>query len=84
MNGIVDLLKNNPGLATIFAIVLGGGGFNILSESNEDAALETLSAELHETDEIQNRKYEELLQMFNDMNLELALVIQEVTSLSSP
>ena len=81
MSEVTELLKNNKGLASIILVMVLGGGYNIKSESNEDAALQTLSAELHETDEIQNEKYQELLQMHNNMRIDLALVMQQLENM---
>jgi len=71
-------LKDNPMLASLFAIVLGGGGFNIISESGEEEIMEQFVQELREADIIQDNKYDDLLQRYNDMNTDLKLIEQRL------
>ena len=74
MNDIAEAAKNNPGTVALLGMILAGGGLNFVSEGAEEEETEELTAELRQADIAQDRRHQELVDMYHDMNLRLALV----------
>jgi len=66
--------KNQSVAGVALALVVGGGGLNILSEGAEEKAIEAMVA----VDVVQDEKYANLLQMLNDQRIEVALLKQRL------
>ena len=67
---MINELKNSPVTAALFSIVFAAGGINAYSETTETDETESFRA----ADERQDEKHDELLQMYNDLKLEVALL----------
>ena len=74
----LKMIKDNGGIAAILALILGGGGINLVSESAEEADRDTVITEFREADFVQDAKTDIILQKINDMNLELQLMKQRM------
>jgi len=66
--------KNQSVAGVALALIVGGGGLNILSEGAEEKAIEAMIA----VDVVQDEKYADLLQRHNDLVTEVALLRQRV------
>jgi len=69
-------VKNQSPAIALAVLMLGGGGVNILSEGAEEKAIQELEDRLVNADIIQDQKYDDLLQLVNDMRIEVALLTQ--------
>ena len=78
MSESTDLLKGNGPIVALLTLVLGGGGYNILSERSEETERNEVVTGFREADYIQDTKYDALLQRVNDMNTQLQLLQQRV------
>ena len=78
MTESTDLLKGNVPIVALLTLVLGGGGYNILSERSEETERNEVVTGFREADYIQDTKYDALLQRVNDMNTQLQLLQQRV------
>ena len=76
MNDITKAVKDNGPVTALLALVLAGGGFNFVSESEEDQALEELEQELRDADIIQNSNHNDLVIKYNELDKEIALLKQ--------
>ena len=79
VNEIAESVKATPAITTLFAIVFGAGGFNIYSESSEGSQDAEVQEEFRTADVAQDLKHDELLQMYNDLNLKVALLERAIT-----
>jgi len=68
----------NKGIAGILAIILGAGGFNVWSESAENEETEQIAEEFRLADIKQDDNYDDLLQLYNDLNLKVSLLEQQL------
>jgi len=71
-------LKNQSPAIVLAVLMLGGGGFNIVSEGKEDQSIEELESRLVAADVIQDQKYDDLLQRYNDLNTLVRLLEQRL------
>jgi len=75
MSTIIKELKNSPVVAALFSVVFAAGGINAYSETTEADDSDAFRA----ADERQDARHDELLQMYNDLKLEVALLEITVT-----
>lgn len=68
-----SMIKEWSGIAAVIGLALGGGG-NYLSERGEGEQ----DAAFREADIIQDQRQAQLLQMYNDLNLKVSLLEQEL------
>lgn len=68
-----SMFKEYSGIGALIAVLLGGGG-TILSERGEGVQ----DAAFREADIVQDEKQAQLLQMYNDLNLKVSLLEQEL------
>jgi len=81
MNDVAESAKSNPGLIAILALVLTGGGANLLSEGAEDEESEEMATEFRLVDKAQDERHEELDDLYHDLDKRLALLEQAINSL---
>ncbi len=78
MNDVAEAAKNNPGLsAVVIAMILGGGGA-VWSEGAEEEETNQFTAEFRQADVEQDKRDDELDDMFHDLDKRLALVEKEL------
>ena len=75
MSGAQTLIKEYGGIGALITVLLGGGA-NIWQEGAEEA----VSDQLRQADVVQDQKYDDLLQKYNDLNTEVALLRQRVNT----
>jgi len=68
-----SVIKEYAGIAAAIGLVLGGGG-NYLSERGEGVQDDAF----RQADIVQDVKMADLLQMYNDLNLKVSLLEQEL------
>jgi len=73
-----NLFQENKAILGVLGLVISGFTYNGFSESDEDEFLEGMVSELRQVDERQDGRYADLLQKYNDLYTDFALLEQRL------
>ena len=78
MTKIEEVIQGKAPLYALIALLTGGGGFNVLSETVEEKERASEAQSRQEADYIQDTKHDALLALVNELRIELAILTEKI------
>ena len=78
MTKIEEVIQGKAPLYALIALLTGGGGFNVLSETAEEKERDTVIQKFEDADYIQNTKFEALLALTNELRIQVAVLQEKI------